>query len=95
MAGGVMYGVWSDKIKAAMSEIKKTAFYPFFVVLSFFFFGLFQPGNHSDVGYMFFYPLYDETFIQCLFTCGSWLIIYGVVWFMELECNKPFNTLTY
>lgn len=41
MAGGVMYGVWSDKIKAVMSEIKKTAIYPFLVVFSFFFFGLF------------------------------------------------------
>lgn len=78
-----------------MSMLKKTIVWPFYVVFSVFFFGLFQPGNYSDVGYMFFYPLYDDTVIQSLFTCGSWMTIYFLVWFMDHECNKTFNTNVY
>lgn len=95
ISGGVMYGIWQDKMKASMRALQKTAFWPVFIVGGVMLFGIFQPGNYSDVGYMFFFPMYSDTIIQSLFTTGSWLVVYFVNWLMEYECNKIYNANTY
>lgn len=54
-------------------------------------YGINMPGNYTDVGFLFFYPIYGSTVVQSLFTTGSWQTIYALVWILEKEANKPYN----
>lgn len=67
-----MYGVWQEKINARMKELSETMIWPFFIVFSVMMYGVNFPGTTNDVGYLFFYPLYDDTVLQSTYTCGSW-----------------------
>ena len=44
---------------------------------------------------MFFYPLYSDFSIQCLYTSGTWMWIYAVTWTMQAFANKIFNETFY
>jgi hypothetical protein len=44
---------------------------------------------------LFFYPLYTDYTIQCLYTTGTWLWVFTVVWMMEAFANKKFNNNVY
>ena len=87
MVGGQMFGIFENRIREFMKAFGKTPLYPIFIVGTVMLYGLFLPGNHSDVGYMFMYPLYDDTVIQSLFTCGSWVFIYFLIWYSSAEMN--------
>lgn len=63
MVGGIMYGMFEKRIKDFMKVFAKTAFFPIFIVGGVMLYGIFLPGNHSDVGYVFMYPAYDNTII--------------------------------
>lgn len=95
ISGGVMFGIWQDRIKKSIGYFKNTALWPIFIVGGVMLFGAFQPGNHSDVGFMNFYPIYYDTVIQSMHTNGSWMVIYFLNWFMEHECNKIYSTTFY
>ena len=78
-----------------MREISETVIWPFFIVFNVMLYGVNFPGTTKDVGFMFFYPIYDNTNIQNLFTCGSWQVIYFLIWLMSSQCNHMFNKQTY
>ena len=65
--------------------------YPLFIAATLLFYGVSQPYSSLDVGFMFFYPIYDDTRIQSLFTSGSWLGVFFLCWLLESELNKTFN----
>jgi len=90
-AQGTVNQIWLDKLDQHSDYLRETAFYPFFVVGSIMVYGMNLPGNYTDVGFMFFYPIYGSTVMQSLFTTGTWQIIYGLCWLLNKECNRTFN----
>jgi len=76
-----MYGIFEKRIREFMAAMAKTVFFPIFIIGCTMIYGIFLPGNHSDVGIIFSYPIYDSSLIQTLFTSGSWLLIYFLCWF--------------
>lgn len=91
MVGGFMYGIFETRVREFMAAFAKKGYYPIFIVGTVMLYGIFLPGNFSDVGYMFMYPIYDDTVIQSLFTCGSWVFIYFLTWYSAAEMNHIFN----
>lgn len=91
MVGGFMFGIFEKRIREFMTVFARTALFPIFIVGGVMFYGICLPGNHSDVGYMFMYPIYDDTVIQSLFTCGSWMFIYFLIWYGSIEMNRIFD----
>ena len=51
--------------------------------------------NYTQVGFLFFYPLYNDYTIQCLYTTGTWMWLYFIVWTMQYIANKKFNDNVY
>ena len=72
MAQGIVWGLQGDRISFEYEAIASHAFYPLSVVMGVMIYGFLMPGNHTDVGFIFFYPLYGDTFTQTLFTTGTW-----------------------
>ena len=54
-----------------------------------------SPSNHSDVGFMFYYPIYFRTSYQSLFSLGSWLWVYTLLWVGKRIANQKFNHYYY
>lgn len=44
---------------------------------------------------MFFYPLYEDFSIRCLYTTGTWLWVYFITWVMHYIANKKFSEGSY
>ena len=44
---------------------------------------------------MFFYPLYNDYTIQCLYTTGTWMWLIFITWTMQHIANKKFNETAY
>lgn len=63
MVGGFMYGIFEKRIREFMAAMAKTVFFPIFIIGCTMIYGIFLPGNHSDVGIIFSYPIYDNTLI--------------------------------
>ena len=91
ISGGVMFGIWQDRIKKSIGYFANTALWPIFIVGGVMLFGAFQPGNHSDVGFMNFYPIYYDTVIQSMHTNGSWMVIYFLNWFEKTYGGKLYR----
>ena len=72
MAQGIIWGIQADRISFEYDMIASTQIYPLSVVMAVMVYGFLLPGNHTDVGFVFFYPLYGDTFTQSLFTTGTW-----------------------
>jgi hypothetical protein len=51
--------------------------------------------NYTETGFLFFYPLYTDYTIQCLYTTGTWVWVYVITWMMHAFANKEFNKTTY
>ena len=61
MSQGIIFGIWQEKICTRMREISETVVWPFFIVFNVMLYGVNFPGTTKDVGFMFFYPIYDNT----------------------------------
>jgi hypothetical protein len=68
---------------------------PLSVGLAIFLYALSSPMNYSNMGFLFFYPLYQDQPLMSLHTSGSWLWIYGITWFMADFANDKFNDVVY
>jgi len=53
------------------------------------------PTNHSDTGFLFYYPIYFQLPYQSFYTTGSWLWIYTLTWVGSKISNKIFNQFAY
>ena len=58
-------------------------------------YSLSSPQNYSDTGFLFFYPLYGDWSVQCLYTSGTWMWVFVVTWLMHAFANKEFNATSY
>ena len=65
--------------------------YPFLIVGAVMVYGANIPGNYSEVGNIFFYPIYGGPVMSSLFTTGSWQVIYFLEWFMRKETDFVYN----
>jgi hypothetical protein len=62
----------------------------FYILMSFT-----SPTNHSDTGFLFYYPIYFKFLYQSLYTTGSWQWVYTLVWMMKEYANQKFNDFAY
>lgn len=65
------------------------------VLLCIFMYSITSPQNYTETGFLFFYPLYSDWYIQSLYTTGTWVWICMITWLMQAYCNKMFNQPTY
>ena len=72
MAQGIIWGIQSDRISFEYDVLADLPIYPLSVVMGVMVYGFFLPGNYTNVGFIFMYPLYGDTFTQSLFTTGTW-----------------------
>jgi len=77
------------------NEIAKTSLTPCCIVIFLFLYAVSSPMNYKETGFLFFYPLYSDYTIQCLYTTGTWVWVYTITWMMHAFANKKFNNTTY
>jgi hypothetical protein len=58
-------------------------------------YALTSPQNYTQTGFLFFYPLYSDYSIQCLYTTGTWFWIFVITWLMQSFANKKFSDTGY
>jgi hypothetical protein len=76
-------------------EMSETMAAPFGVLFFVFMYSITSPMNYSNMGHLFFYPLYSEYNLQCLYTSGTWLWVFTIIWVMAKFCNEKFNDPIY
>lgn len=54
-----------------------------------------SPTVYSNMGHLFFYPLYSNYGLQCLYTTGTWLWVYSIIWIVAKVANDKFNPTIY
>lgn len=77
------------------SRIGKTSLTPILLLCGLFIYALTSPQNYTEVGFLFFYPLYTDFTIQSLYTTGTWAWVYFITWVMHYMANKKFNNTAY
>jgi hypothetical protein len=92
---GVVDMCYWRKMLRARSAVGDTFFAPVTVVLAILLYSITSPMNYSDMGHLFFYPLYTEYTMQCLYTTGTWLWVFTIVWLMAYIGNDKFNETIY
>lgn len=81
---------WKKMVKARR-EWGDTMLAPVAVVFFLFMYCITVPMNYSNMGHLFFYPLYTDYWLQCLYTSGTWIWVYSIIWVMAWICNDKFN----
>ena len=92
---GVVDMCYWRKMLRARAAVGETSFAPVTVVLAILLYSITSPMNYSDMGHLFFYPLYTEYTMQCLYTTGTWLWVFTIVWLMAHIGNDKFNDTIY
>ena len=77
------------------NKMAKTVWAPLLVLTCIFLYALSSPMNYSQTGFLFFYPLYSDYTIQCLYTTGTWMWIFLISWTLHAVANKKFNETAY
>jgi len=85
---------WRKMVKVRR-ECGDTVLAPLMVGIGLFLYSICSPMNYGGLGQLFFYPLYDEYWLQCLYTTGTWLFVFTIVWVMALVGNDTFNKTFY
>jgi hypothetical protein len=85
---------WKDMLKKR-SELAETALAPCAVVFFILVYSITSPMVYSNMGHLFFYPLYASFPLQCLYTTGTWVWLFFVIWMMAKVGNDKFNDTVY
>jgi len=85
---------WKPMVKARR-ELADTVLAPLGFGVFIFLYALTSPMNYTNMGHLFFYPLYADYPLQVFHTTGTWIWVYLVVWVMAECCNDSFNTIVY
>ncbi len=75
--------------------LSETVMAPFLVLFFIFAYAMSSPQNYQQTGFLFFYPLYSDYTIQCLYTSGTWMWVFGITWLMHSFANKKFGDFGY
>jgi hypothetical protein len=81
---------WRRMVKARR-EWGDTMLAPVSVIFFIFMYAITSPMNYSNMGHLFFYPLYSDYWLQCLYTSGTWIWVYSIIWVMAWIANDKFN----
>jgi peptidoglycan/LPS O-acetylase OafA/YrhL len=81
---------WRKMIKLRR-ELGDTVMAPAMVGIGLLLYALCSPMNYGGLGQLFFYPLYDDYWLQCLYTTGTWLFVFTIVWITAHIANDKFN----
>ena len=92
---GVIDMCYWRKMLRKRREIANTFWAPLSVGIVILLYSICSPTNYKDFGQLFFYPLYDEYWLRCLYTTGTWTGVFIVVWIMAAIANEKFNDLVY
>lgn len=92
---GVVDMCYWRKMLKIRGELGDTVWAPAMVGLGLLGYALCSPMNYGGLGQLFFYPLYDDYTLQCLYTTGTWLFVFTIVWIMALISNDIFNETFY
>lgn len=85
---------WRKMLKNR-KELGDTVMAPAMVGLGLFLYAICSPMNYGGLGRLFFYPLYDEYWLQCLYTTGTYVFVFTIVWIMAAISNDKFNETFY
>ena len=77
------------------SELSESMVAPVAIVFAILFYSITSPMVYSDMGHLFFYPLYRSFPLQCLYTSGTWMWVFAIIWMMAIVGNKKFNPMVY
>jgi len=92
---GVVDMCYWRKMLKVRKELGDTVWAPAMVGLGLFLYAICSPMNYGGLGQLFFYPLYEDYPLQCLYTTGTWLFVFSIVWIMALIGNDKFNETVY
>lgn len=92
---GVIDMLYWRKMLRKRREIANTFWAPLFVGIVILLYSICSPSNYKDFGQLFFYPLYDEFWLRCLYTTGTWTGVFITVWYMASIGNEKFNDTVY
>jgi len=92
---GVVDQLYFKQMMRTRKGLSETVIAPLFVLLFVFAYAMSSPQNYQQTGFLFFYPLYSDYTIQCLYTTGTWLWVFGITWIMHTVANKEFNKTGY
>ena len=87
MAQGIIDQVNAAALLKHRKAVARSSFMPFGFVIAIVVYALTSP-MVADTGFIFYYPLYNDYMMQCLFTTGSWFWIYILYWIGETVMNK-------
>ena len=68
---------------------------PFAVFAFILIYAMSSPQNYAETGFLFFYPLYTDYTIQCLYTTGTWFWTFTAVWMCAAYADKQYNPTVY
>ena len=95
MSQGIVDTIYAEELEESFEFCSKTVIMPFMFVLWGLNTCLFSPLAYHDEGFLFFYPLYHPTWMQCLYTSGSFYLVYLQVWYAKKIYNHKFNDKVY
>jgi hypothetical protein len=85
---------WKNMLKKR-GEMAETVWAPIAVVGFLLVYSITSPMVYANMGHLFFYPLYGVYSLQCIYTTGTWLWLYTIVWIMAKIANDKFNPTIY
>jgi len=88
---GLLVHTWADVIHSDVKRVKESSLYIFLIVGSYAVHGCLVPGNHSELGSVYMFPIYMTRYLNAQFLLGSWFSTYLVLWLFKTELNKPFD----
>lgn len=92
---GLIDALYFKQMMRTRKKLADSVAAPLFVLLFIFTYSLTSPMNYQQTGFLFFYPLYTDYTIQCLYTTGTWMWVFTIVWMMHWFANKTFNKTAY
>ena len=90
-AKGLLIHTWADVIHSDVKRVKETSLYIFLIVGSYALHGCLVPGNHSELGSVYMFPIYMTRYLNAQFLLGSWFSTYLVLWLFKTELNQQFD----
>lgn len=92
---GLVDQLYFKQMMRTRNSLSTTVLAPACIVIFLFLYAVSSPMNYTQTGFLFFYPLYTDYTIQCLYTTGTWVWVYVITWSMHAFSNKEFNKTTY
>ena len=81
---------WKYMVKKR-GELAESMMAPFAIVGFLFIYALTCPTNYSEMGHLFFYPLYTDYTLQVFYVIGTWAWLTAIIWSMAYFANDKFK----